>query len=161
MHPLYALAQRFACLPLALAMVACATTSEEVIPKTGPTMLEIYRAHQLGTTLPAPASGGAAGSAAPAATDAAQPKRSAAPAAPLYLDAAVGASTAGYAREESAVLTQRFARLPNPDLVMYVPPHLGASGAPVPGYVTVFPMYERVEYAMPGEVPPSRARLGE
>jgi conjugative transfer region lipoprotein (TIGR03751 family) len=161
MHPMYALVKRFALLPLALAMAACATTSEEVIPKTGPTMLEIYRAHQLGATLPAPGSGSATPGAAPSAAATAVAKSSAAPAAPLYLDAAVGASTAGYARDESSVLTQRFARLPNPDLVMYVPPHLGASGAPVPGYVTVFPMYERVEYAMPGEVPPSRQRLGE
>jgi hypothetical protein len=55
----------------------------------------------------------------------------------------------------------RFARLPNPDLVMYVTPHLSAQRSPVPGYTTVFPMYETVEYALPGEVrntPPTRAR---
>ena len=46
----------------------------------------------------------------------------------------------------------RFARLPNPDLRMYVFPHLaGPQQVPVPGYVTAFPMYERVEYARPGE----------
>ena len=51
-------------------------------------------------------------------------------------------------------IDNRFARLPNPDLVMYVTPHLSANGRyPVPGYSTVFPMYETVEYAMPGEVP--------
>jgi len=43
-----------------------------------------------------------------------------------------------------------FERLPNPDLVMYVFPHM-AGGAPIPGYRTVFPMFGRVEYAMPGE----------
>ncbi|HEJ6481861.1 TIGR03751 family conjugal transfer lipoprotein, partial [Pseudomonas aeruginosa] len=43
-------------------------------------------------------------------------------------------------------------RLPNPDLVMYVFPHLaGSDPAPVPGYTTVFPFYQRVQYAMPGE----------
>lgn len=49
-------------------------------------------------------------------------------------------------------LQQRFARVPNPDLVMVVYPHLAKGKYPVPGYVTVFPMYERAEYAMPGEV---------
>jgi conjugative transfer region lipoprotein (TIGR03751 family) len=66
---------------------------------------------------------------------------------------------AGYAREEAAVLDQRFARLPNPDLVMYVFPHLAPSGAPVPGYVTVLPMYERTQYALPGEIAPSARAL--
>lgn len=47
---------------------------------------------------------------------------------------------------------QRFARVPNPDLVMVVYPHLAKGKYPVPGYVTVFPMYETVEYALPGEI---------
>jgi conjugative transfer region lipoprotein (TIGR03751 family) len=56
----------------------------------------------------------------------------------------------------------RFARLPNPDLVMYVTPHLSPNGRyPVPGYSTVFSMYETVEYAMPGEVPVRRAAASE
>lgn len=49
-------------------------------------------------------------------------------------------------------MQQRFARVPNPDLVMVVYPHLAKGRYPVPGYVTVFPMYETTEYAMPGEV---------
>lgn len=49
-------------------------------------------------------------------------------------------------------LQQRFARVPNPDLVMVVYPHLAKGKYPVPGYVTVFPMYEQTEYAMPGEI---------
>ena len=51
----------------------------------------------------------------------------------------------------------RFQRLPNPDLEMHVYPHLANGKYPVPGYVTVFPMYESVQYAMPGEVPPRRS----
>lgn len=58
-------------------------------------------------------------------------------------------------------LQQRFQRLPNPDLVMHVFPHLARGRYPVPGYVTVFPMYERVEYAMPGEVAPRAAALSD
>jgi conjugative transfer region lipoprotein (TIGR03751 family) len=49
-------------------------------------------------------------------------------------------------------MQQRFARVPNPDLVMVVYPHLSKGKYPVPGYVTVFPMYESTQYALPGEV---------
>jgi conjugative transfer region lipoprotein (TIGR03751 family) len=49
-------------------------------------------------------------------------------------------------------MNQRFARVPNPDLVMVVFPHLAHGQYPVPGYVTVFPMYEQTQYALPGEV---------
>jgi conjugative transfer region lipoprotein (TIGR03751 family) len=49
-------------------------------------------------------------------------------------------------------MQQRFARVPNPDLVMVVYPHLARGKYPVPGYVTVFPMYEQTVYALPGEV---------
>jgi len=49
-------------------------------------------------------------------------------------------------------LQQRFARVPNPDLVMVVFPHLARGKYPVPGYVTVFPMYEQTHYALPGEI---------
>ncbi|RPH29304.1 TIGR03751 family conjugal transfer lipoprotein [Buttiauxella warmboldiae] len=45
-----------------------------------------------------------------------------------------------------------FRRLPNPDLELYIFPHLaGSEGVPVPGYTTVFPFYNRVQYALPGE----------
>ncbi|EOF6272257.1 TIGR03751 family conjugal transfer lipoprotein [Salmonella enterica] len=45
-----------------------------------------------------------------------------------------------------------FRRLPNPDLEMYIFPHLaGSEGVPVPGYTTVLPFYNRVQYALPGE----------
>lgn len=50
-------------------------------------------------------------------------------------------------------MQQRFARVPNPDMVMVVYPHLAKGKYPVPGYVTVFSMYEQVLYALPGEVP--------
>lgn len=48
--------------------------------------------------------------------------------------------------------TGQFRRLPNPDLVMFSFPHLATGDqVPIPGYSTVFPLYERPEYAMPGE----------
>ncbi|MEE4891002.1 TIGR03751 family conjugal transfer lipoprotein [Pseudomonas alliivorans] len=59
---------------------------------------------------------------------------------------------AAYTRTAQNEIYSQFKRLPNPDLVMYVFPHLaGSDPAPVPGYTTVFPLYQRVQYAMPGE----------
>ncbi|QDF96925.1 TIGR03751 family conjugal transfer lipoprotein [Azoarcus sp. DD4] len=59
---------------------------------------------------------------------------------------------AAYTRTAANEIYRQFHRLPNPDLVMYVFPHLaGSDPVPVPGYTTVFPLYQRVQYAMPGE----------
>jgi hypothetical protein len=57
-----------------------------------------------------------------------------------------------YARDAKHELDALFPTLPNPHLVMYVFPHLSEDGAPVPGYATSFPMYEKTEYALPGEI---------
>ncbi|CAK3360496.1 Conjugal transfer protein [Vibrio crassostreae] len=57
-----------------------------------------------------------------------------------------------YTRDSWREATNVFPRLPNPDVVLYVLPH--QSGAlPVPGYSTVFPLYERVHYAAPQDSP--------
>lgn len=57
-----------------------------------------------------------------------------------------------YTRTAQTEIYHQFRRLPNPDLVMYVFPHLaGTDPVPVPGYSTVFPLYQRVQYALPGE----------
>ena len=136
-------------------LAGCASTKDQVIPSGGPTMLEIYRAHQMrsgiderpGSELRRPVPAGDDAAAAKDGGDAA------------LLTVSTRPAAAGYAREEAAALDQRFGRIPNPDLVMYVFPHISPSGAPVPGYVTVLPMYETVEYALPGEVGPSAQRL--
>ena len=52
-----------------------------------------------------------------------------------------------------------FPRLANPDVLVYVYPHVATPlGVGVPGYVTAMPLFERTEYALPGEavsaVPP-------
>ena len=58
----------------------------------------------------------------------------------------------GYTRTAQTEIYRQFQRLPNPDLVMYVFPHLtGSEAVPVPGYSTVFPLYQRMHYALPGE----------
>jgi conjugative transfer region lipoprotein (TIGR03751 family) len=61
------------------------------------------------------------------------------------------ANLAGFTREANTEIQSQFPKLPNPSLVMYVFPHLTATGQPVPGYATPFTMYEKTEYALPGE----------
>ncbi|MGL4668156.1 MAG: TIGR03751 family conjugal transfer lipoprotein [Saezia sp.] len=57
-----------------------------------------------------------------------------------------------YTRTAQNEIYSQFKRLPNPDLMMYVFPHLaGTDPVPVPGYTTIFPLYQRVQYALPGE----------
>lgn len=117
----------------------CTTTSKEnTIPQSGPTMEQVYRNH----------SGSGASKGARFESDI--PRRQAEDVHP-----------SAYTRTSLNETKNRFSRIPNPDLVMYVFPHLAGSGGryPVPGYTTVFPMYESVEYALPGEVAPTESTL--
>lgn len=58
-----------------------------------------------------------------------------------------------YSRSAANELRFLFPRLPNPDIYIYVLPHLATEArVPVPGYTTAVPLYERVEYALPGEL---------
>ena len=119
---------------LAAALAGCAAGSKlNTIPQDGPTMEQIYRRHMAGE------------------------KERAAPAGSTPSGQPGAAEAAPFRRYQEANLQDieaRFARLPNPDLVMYVAPHLSPNGRyPIPGYSTVFPLYESVEYAMPGEAP--------
>lgn len=71
---------------------------------------------------------------------------------PLNDPAASAKEQQSYSRTAADEIRSQFVRLPNPDLVMYIFPHLaGESPVPVPGYSTVFPLYTGVQYAMPGE----------
>lgn len=56
-----------------------------------------------------------------------------------------------FTRTAATELEVMFPELPNPKLTMYVFPHITDSNLPVPGYTTVFRMYESVHFAMPGE----------
>jgi len=65
---------------------------------------------------------------------------------------AIAEQREGYTRDAANEIYSQFSRLPNPDLVMYVFPHLaGEDPVPIPGYSTVFPLYSRPQFAMPGE----------
>ena len=114
-----------------LLLAGCATTKESVLPQDGPTMKTIYDRHMSGLQRAGPRAG-----------------MRGAPLAQAGI-----AHYHGFVREAANELETRFPRLPNPTLVMYVYPHLsGPQRSPVPGYVTTFPFYERIEYALPGEV---------
>lgn len=117
----------------ALLLGGCATTKDTVLPQDGKRMKQIYEEHfeRIGEQ----------------STDRAREQLGRGP----------GSSEAnlhGYVRDARSDISATFPRLPDPTLVMFVFPHLaGPEGVPVPGYATSFPMYERVEYALPGEVP--------
>ena len=114
-----------------LGLAACSVMGhhESPLPKDGPNLIEVYRDHI--------ANEGVGGKS---------------PRELLPLRGADDDNAPSLRRTDLSPLQQRFQRLPNPDLVMHVFPHLARGRYPVPGYVTVFPMYETVEYAMPGEV---------
>lgn len=57
----------------------------------------------------------------------------------------------GYVRDARNEIHALFPQVPNPTLVMFVFSHLaGPVGVPMPGYATSFPMYEDIQYALPG-----------
>lgn len=117
----------------------CSTSKEEILPRPDSTMMDIW---QQGTT------GSGSSSAGQKLMDARQSLRRPISAAEL----AASNDQAEFSRTSQNEIYSQFKRLPNPDLVMYVFPHLaGSDPAPVPGYTTVFPFYQRVQYAMPGE----------
>ena len=117
---------------LTIALQACSVMPHESpLPKGGATMEEIYRAHN-----------DRAGSSDAAANEARSQL-------PLRAASAFDPGpTRVHAQEQ---IERRFVRAANPDLVMTVFPHLAKGKYPVPGYVTMFPMYDSVEYLLPGE----------
>ena len=122
----------------------CATSKEELLTHGDRTMMDLWQ-QETGDS----AGGGAGQVARRQLLDARQSLRR-----PLT-EADVQAAPAEqmrYTRTARNEIHRQFQRLPNPDLVMYVFPHLtGTDPVPVPGYTTVFPLYQRVQYAMPGE----------
>ena len=127
-----------------LILAGCATSKEELLTHGDRTMMDIWQ-QETGDS----AGGGAGQVARRQLLDARQSLRR-----PLT-EADVQAAPAEqmrYTRTARNEIHRQFQRLPNPDLVMYVFPHLtGTDPVPVPGYTTVFPLYQRVQYAMPGE----------
>lgn len=116
-----------------ISLGACASSKEAILPDDGPTMATIYTRHFTDVGLTEPDS-----------------VRASVQVRPIQDNER---DLEGYTRDAFNELDLHFPRLPNPTLVLYVYPHLaGPSRVPVPGYATTFPLYERVEYALPGEV---------
>ncbi|HHN9466758.1 TPA: TIGR03751 family conjugal transfer lipoprotein, partial [Escherichia coli] len=112
-----------------------ATSKEELLPAGDQSMLEIWQGQS---------GGGSARSAAAARDTLRRPLTET-----EQQDAAQ--TDRSYSRTQESEISQQFPRLPNPDMVMYVFPHLAEGNSPVPGYSTVFSFYSQTQYAMPGE----------
>ncbi|MDU9027607.1 TIGR03751 family conjugal transfer lipoprotein [Pseudomonas mediterranea] len=122
---------------MAVALTGCATNTEDLLSHDGSTMMEVWNQQTSGSTN---------GRIAQQLLDARQALRR-----PLT-EPLVPSFATPYTRTAQNEVQSQFHRLPNPDLVMYVFPHrAGTEAVPVPGYSTVFPLHQRVQYAMPGE----------
>lgn len=125
-----------ALLAMALLLGGCATSKEELLPHDDRSMLDIWNSET-------------GGGSARQLLDARRALRR--PLSAADVQAAPAVQT-GYTRTAANEIYRQFHRLPNPDLLMYVFPHLaGSDPVPVPGYTTLFPLYQRVQYALPGE----------
>jgi len=123
---------------ISLLLASCAGTKDSILPQDGPSMKTIYEEHVVEMNARDP-----------------QVIRGELGNRPILTG---DAALQGYTRDAFNEIDILFPRLPNPTLVMYVFPHLaGDAQAPVPGYATAFPLYEQVEYALPGEIPAQSA----
>lgn len=127
---------RLVLLAVVLTLGGCTTNKEELLPHDGTTMLDIWNVETGGGDTRQ-------------LLDARQALRR--PLTEADIQATPGVQ-ARYTRTAQTEVYSQFHRLPNPDLVLYVFPHLaGTDPVPVPGYSTIFPLYQRVQYALPGE----------
>ena len=113
-----------------LALTGCSAMGdkESILPQEGASMKDVYDAHFKHSSLKKQHSRVELGNA-----------------------GAGDGNLAGFTREADTEIQSLFPKLQNPSLVMYVFPHLTATGQPVPGYATPFTLYEKTEYALPGE----------
>ena len=123
-----------------MVLTGCATSKDKLLVHAEHTMLDIWNQETDSSS---------SGRASRALLDARQNLRR--PLTDVDVQTAPG-EQASYTRTAANEIYRQFHRLPNPDLVMYVFPHLaGNDPVPVPGYSTVFPLHQRIQYALPGE----------
>ena len=124
-------------LVITLLGAGCSTSKDELLPHGDNNMMDVWNQ----------GSSGSSSASSRQLLDARQDLRR-----PLQTNQAELDENAKFTRTTQNEIYSQFKRLPSPDLVMYVFPHLaGSDPAPIPGYTTVFPLYQRVQYAMPGE----------
>ncbi len=142
-----------------IVLVGCAN-QETILPPAERQMIDIYREamNQVeGTTAPAFDPQAICASLVLEEPPEACQKKLAAHAETVYRQLDAGEPDAAldyveYTRTALSELDNLFPRHANPDMVIYVYPHLATrTRAPIPGYTTVIPLYERVEYRLPGE----------
>lgn len=109
----------------ALWLAGCSTSKEQLLPPGDSTMLDLWQQKSGSPQMTAEAR-------AVLRRDLNDVERNAQP-----------AVAESYSRDANSEIQQQFPRLPNPDLVMYVFPHMTVGNVPVPGYSTVFPFYSR------------------
>lgn len=130
--------QRAALLLIAALISGCSTSTEELFPQEGPTMVDVYNNHLT------------------AVERGRQYEISRRQLRPTGKRADFGEGSAeAYTRTAVNEIENLFPTLENPNLVMYVFPHLTSDERlPVPGYSTSFSLFERTEFALPGETRP-------
>ena len=151
-----------ALLTAALALVGCAS-QETILPETEDTMLDIYRGAMTvqGQNDLDPLQAVdvckelALADAATSMKDCEDTVREHASTMYRHIDAQPAGEDLDYlpyTREVATEIDNLFPRLDNPDIVIYVYPHLATrTRAPIPGYSTVIPLYDQVHYRLPGE----------
>lgn len=134
--------------PLLFLVLAGCSGKDAILPQDGPTMLEIYESH-----FGLPSSSGLSTPDDQLPVNRGQNIPGNPPDRPRsdWIQAGENNFT-GFTRTAHDEIRSVFPVLPNPILILYVFPHLTAQGYPVPGYATSFPLYNRIEYALPGEV---------
>lgn len=116
----------------ALILSACATAGD-TMPQGGPTMVQMYEEAMQQSNV--------------ATLDQARTQI----ASPQNYNGTTNLSA--YTRTTENETNNLFPLLPNPQVVMYIYPHLaGQDEAPVPGYSTAFTLFEKEHYAMTNEV---------
>jgi conjugative transfer region lipoprotein (TIGR03751 family) len=120
-------------------LTGCATSKDEILPPGDHTMLQLWNGEE-----------GDNGSSGPAQTSVRARDTLRRPLTVTESQATLRTDES-YSRTQASEISQQFPRLPNPDMVMYLYPHLADGNTPVPGYSTVFSFYSRTQYAMPGE----------
>lgn len=130
----------FTAAAVCVALAGCATNSEELLPHGDATMKDLWKE---GTSTGGDSSERAGATSVNAARSVLRR--------PISSAEMVGQEHQ-YTRTAKNEIDSQFSRLPNPDMTMFVFPHLqGSENVPIPGYSTIFPLYSKPQYAMPGE----------
>jgi conjugative transfer region lipoprotein (TIGR03751 family) len=136
------------CLFTLISLMGCSSLRGNVVPQTGPSMEQVY--DSMGVNKP-----NANASMANSTQQAAYLKENQGEADVTEIRQNLNTVHRTVGRKTRASMEKSaFRKLPNPELTMYVYPHLaGNAEIPIPGYETAFPAYARDHYALPKETP--------